>query len=203
MLHGTLHGMPGQAGQAAKAPKIMIIRHAEKPAGKIAGVNETGASSGHHLSVRGWQRAGALACLFAPGHGPLQNALLAKPWFIFASAAATDPEPGDTKSRRSEETVAPLAQLIGVDINLKFSKGQETALAQAVLACDGPVLIAWRHEGIPVIANAILGAEVAPQTWPKERFDVVFVLTLNSSQGTYSFAQVPQCLLAGDSTAPI
>ena len=196
MLHGT-------PGQAAKAPKIMIIRHAEKPAGKIAGVDETGASSGHHLSVRGWQRAGALACLFAPAHGPLQNALLAKPAFIFASAAATDPEPGDTKSRRSEETVTPLAQLIGVDINLKFSKGQETALAQAALACDGPVLIAWRHEGIHVIANAILGAEVAPPSWPKDRFDVIFVFTLNPLDGTYSFAQVMQWLLAGDPAEPI
>jgi hypothetical protein len=192
MAHGT-------AGQAAKAPKIMIIRHAEKPAGKVAGVDETGTSSGHHLSVRGWQRAGALACLFAPAQGPLQNTLLAKPAFIFASAAATDPEPGDTKSRRSEETVAPLAELIGVDINLNFSKGQETALAHAALACSGPVLIAWRHEGIPLIANYILGMAAAPQSWPKERFDVVFVFTLNPSTGTYSFAQVAQRLLAGDS----
>ena len=187
----------------AKAPKIMIIRHAEKPAGKIAGVDETGATSGHHLSVRGWQRAGALASLFAPAHGPLQNALLAKPAFIFASAAATDPEPGDTRSRRSEDTVTPLAHLIGVHINLDFSKGQETALAKAALACDGPVLIAWRHEGIPVIANAILGSEVAPQNWPKERFDVIFVLTLNPPDGRYTFAQAPQCLLAGDSPQPI
>ncbi len=181
----------------------MIIRHAEKPAGKVAGVDETGASSAHHLSVRGWQRAGALACLFAPAHGPVQNALLAKPAFIFASAAVTDPEPGDTRSRRSEETVTPLAQLIGVDINLKFSKGQETALAQAALACDGPVLIAWRHEGIPVIANFILGAEVVPQNWPKDRFDVIFVFTLNPLAGTYSFAQVGQRVLAGDSAEGI
>jgi hypothetical protein len=196
-------GSAGKGRIVAKAPKIMIIRHAEKPAGKFAGVDETGASSAHHLSVRGWQRAGALACLFAPAHGPVQNALLAKPAFIFASAAVTDPEPGDTRSRRSEETVTPLAQLIGVDINLKFSKGQETALAQAALACDGPVLIAWRHEGIPVIANFIPGAEVVPQTWPKDRFDVIFVFTLNPLAGTYSFAQVGQRVLAGDSAEGI
>jgi hypothetical protein len=193
----------GKKQMAGKAPKIMIIRHAEKPAGKVAGVDETGASSAHDLSVRGWQRAGALACLFAPAHGPLQNALLAKPAFIFASAAATDPEPGDTKSRRSEETVTPLAHLIGVDISLKFGKGQETALAKAAQACNGPVLIAWRHEGINAIAGSILGAEVALPSWPKERFDVVYVLTLNPSTGTYSFAQVTQRLLAGDPAEPI
>jgi hypothetical protein len=186
-----------------KASKIMIIRHAEKPTGRLDGVNEAGASSAHDLIVRGWQRAGALACLFAPAYGPVQNALLAKPAFIFASAAADDPTPGDIKSRRSQETVAPLAELIGVDINLTFSKGQEAALAKAAQACNGPVLIAWQHENINLIANAILGSEAAPQTWPKERFDVVFVLTLNRSDATYSFAQVPQCLLAGDSAAPI
>jgi hypothetical protein len=186
-----------------KASKIMIIRHAEKPTGQLDGVDVSGASSAHHLIVRGWQRAGALACLFAPACGPVQNTLLAKPAFIFASAASEDPASGDIKSRRSEETLTPLAELIGVEINLTFSKGQETALAKAAQACNGPVLIAWQHENINLIANAILGSKAAPQTWPKERFDLVFVLTLNSSQGTYSFAQVPECLLAGDSTAPI
>src|SRR5271168_5207267 len=116
---------------AAKAPKIMIIRHAEKPAGQVGGVTAWGAASSHDLIVRGWQRAGALACLFAPAHGPLQNPLLARPAFIFASAAVDDPVPGNSRSRRSEETVGPLAELIGVDINLTFSKGQETALAKA------------------------------------------------------------------------
>src|ERR1700690_3875582 len=108
-----------------KAPKIMIIRHAEKPVGHLAGVNEAGASSGHDLIVRGWQRAGALACLFAPAHGPLQNALLAKPGFIFASAPSDDPVPGDSKSRRPQETVTPLASLLQLNVNLNFSKGQE------------------------------------------------------------------------------
>ena len=186
-----------------KASKIMIIRHAEKPNGQHDGVDESGASSAHHLIVRGWQRAGALACLFAPAYGSVQNTLLAKPAFMFASAPSEDPELGNSRSRRSEDTLKPLAELIGVEINLMFSKGQETALAKAAQACSGPVLIAWQHENINLIVNAILGSKAAPETWPKERFDVVFVLTLNSSQGTYSFAQVPQCLLAGDSTVPL
>jgi hypothetical protein len=44
----------------------------------------------------------------------------------------------------------PLAQLIGVEINLNFSKGQETALVKVAMACEGSVLIAWLHESIPV-----------------------------------------------------
>ena len=53
----------------------------------------------------------------------------------------------------------PLAQRIGVAVDLRFSKGQEKALAEAAQACDGPVLIAWQHENISVIANFILGAQ--------------------------------------------
>jgi hypothetical protein len=186
-----------------KASKIMIIRHAEKPTGHFAGVHESGASSPHNLIVRGWQRAGALASLFAPAQGPLQHELLAKPAFIFASAAVDDPVPGSSRSRRSQETVTPLAQRIGVEIDLTFSKGEEKALAEAAKACEGPVLIAWQHENISMIANSILGAKFAPPYWPPERFDLIFVLTLHPSEGKYSFAQVPQCLLAGDSPVPI
>jgi hypothetical protein len=196
--------MPG------KAPTIMIIRHGEKPAGKVAGVNEAGSKSDHDLSVRGWQRAGALACLFAPARGALQHGLLAKPAFIFASAAG-DGGTGSSRSRRSEETVMPLAERIGVAVDLRFSKGQEKALAEAAQACDGPVLIAWQHENISVIADfilgaqgaQILGAQMAPESWPSDRFDLIFVLTLNALDGRYSFAQVTQCLLAGDSERPL
>jgi len=181
----------------------MVIRHAEKPGGRFAGVTEWGETNAHGLSVRGWQRAGALCCLFAPAYGPLQNALLAKPAFIFASASVDDPTPGNSRSRRSLETVSPLAQRMGVEVGLSFSKGEEKALAEAAQACPGPVLIAWQHENISTIAHAILGAKIAPQTWPPDRFDVIFVFTLDPLAGTYSFAQVPQCLLAGDSPSPI
>lgn len=43
------------------APVIMVIRHAEKPTQAAAGVKQKGEESPHHLTVRGWQRAGALA----------------------------------------------------------------------------------------------------------------------------------------------
>lgn len=187
----------------ARAPSIMVIRHAEKPGGRFAGVTEWGETNAHDLSVRGWQRAGALCCLFAPADGPLQNALLAKPTFIFASASIDDPTPGNSRSRRSLETVSPLAQRIGIEVDLRFSKGEEKALAETAKACHGPVLIAWQHENISTIAHAILGAKIAPQIWPPDRFDLIFVFTRDALTGNYRFAQVPQCLLAGDSPRPI
>lgn len=97
----------------------------------------------------------------------------------------------------------PLAQLLSVDVNLNFSKGEELELVAAAQQCSGPVLIAWQHENIRTIANAILGNNSAPQNWPGGRFDVVFVFTLDPVNGTYSFAQVMQRLLAGDLAEPI
>ena len=186
------------------APVIMVIRHAEKPTEGVTGVKENGKQSSHDLIVRGWQRAGALACFFAPTHGPQQNPLIATPKFLFASAPSTGSSNGEeSKSHRPEETIQPLAKKLNLQINLQFTKGQESDVASAAQMCGGPVLIAWQHEAIYEIAKAIPGGSIAPQNWPGQRFDVVFVFTLDRAQNVYKFAQVPQCLLAGDSTTVI
>ena len=67
------------------APKIMIIRHAEKPPPTF-GVNADGVQDKESLTVRGWQRAGALAPFFAPPPGaPLPNPALATPRYVYAA----------------------------------------------------------------------------------------------------------------------
>jgi len=183
------------------APLIMVIPHAEKPTQSIAGVREDGQQSSHDLIVRGWQRAGALACFFAPTQGPMQSSLISTPQFLFASAPSDgSSNENESKSHRPEETIEPLAKKLELQINLQFAKGQEADVAEAAQACGGPVLIAWQHEAIYEIAKAIPGGSVAPRNWPGKRFDIVFVFTLDSSNNAYDFAQVPQCLLAGDST---
>ncbi|HTZ59050.1 MAG TPA: hypothetical protein VMB49_13165, partial [Acidobacteriaceae bacterium] len=59
-----------------------------------------------------------------------------------------------------------------------------------------------QHENIATIVDSILGEGFAP-LWPSERFDMIFVLSLKPSDDRYSFAQVPQRVLAGDSPHPI
>src|SRR5215469_3317059 len=98
----------------ATPTKIMVIRHAEKPDATHAGVTAHGTEDKECLIVRGWQRAGALAVLFDPANGSLQNANLAVPKVIYAS----DPEKGSkvadadgpvgSKSKRPLQTITPL-----------------------------------------------------------------------------------------------
>ncbi len=180
-----------------KPPVIMIIRHAEKPTPTVAGVKQKGAKNSHHLTVHGWQRAGALAQFFAPGQARFSNSLIVTPKFLFASAPSHSLD-DECKSHRPEATIKPLAQKLGLEINMTFGRGEESAVARAAQACKGPVLIAWQHDSIYEIAKAIPGGSVAPEDWPENRFDIVFVFTLRNPKTGYSFEQVPQCLLAGD-----
>jgi hypothetical protein len=180
--------------------KIMIIRHAEKPptTGGPSGVTADGVQDGESLTIQGWQRSGALACLFAPSRGPLQDAQLATPQFLFAAESKSG-----GGSKRPVETITPLASKLGLTPTT-HKKSSLDKLAADAMACGGTALISWQHEDIPSIANIIMGNSTAvPQTWPKHRFDVVWVFDLGTSSSSYSFSQVPQRLLAGDSPDPI
>jgi hypothetical protein len=183
------------------ANKIMIVRHAEKPSddGKILGVDAAGKDNTEELIVRGWQRSGALVRLFAPRDGRFVDPHLATPKTIFASKVGKH-----SKSLRPQHTVLELATLLGLTLSLGHDKGDLEALAADAIAAQGPVLIAWEHQDIPDIVNLITGnSTTCPQTWPGDRFDVVWVLDRTDASATWSFAQVPQLLLSGDSPQPI
>jgi len=66
---------------------------------------------------------------------------------------------------------------------------------------DSVVLIAWQHEDIACIANTILRATGLTPTWCNNRFDVVWVFDFVG--GSYTFTQVPQNLLSGDTNTII
>ena len=156
------------------ASTIMIIRHAEKPPESPAapppfGVTPDGAQDDRSLSVRGWQRAGALVSFFVPSR-PVPSSIKA-PQFIYAVKVDGDDEkPRDaagirigTKGKRTQQTIAPIAEKLGaaVTLNFAFDKGDEVAMITSAMACPGAVLICWVHENIPRIANQI---PVSPAT---------------------------------------
>ncbi len=177
------------------ATKIMFVRHGEKPADNdsIRGVTDAGAHDPNELSVRGWQRAGALVRFFAPPNGHFSHPALAAPDALFACAPMDH-----CKSLRSQHTISVLAEYLKKPLNSKFVKGQEQAAAQAAVAADGVVLIAWEHDKIPDIANHIVNNQTtSPQKWHDSRFDLVWVLDRDPHSG-WKFTQVAQMLLPGD-----
>jgi len=185
------------------ATKIMIIRHAERPSddGSIDGVNMSGTKDPEELTVRGWQRAGALVRFFAPANGHFVNAQLATPDTIFASKVAHH-----SPSFRPQHTVTLLADFLHKSIVQTHIKGEESALAADALAANGTVLISWEHEAIPELGNLITGNNTTcPQKWHGSRFDLVWVFNRPSTSARWTFAQVPQLLLPGDSAeiAPV
>lgn len=183
-----------------RATKIMLIRHAEKPAKDSApyGVTAKGERSKESLEVRGWQRAGALANLLAPLNGHFQHTSLAKPQFLYSSKPLRR-----RGSRRPFETLVPLAQKLAIRINSNYPRGEFDTMVEEVVACKGVVLICWQREFIPQIAELILGNNAAPMSWPDDCYDMIWVFDLLPSRMKYSFKQVPQKLLAGDLTSPI
>jgi hypothetical protein len=179
------------------AALIMIIRHGERPTGSgpPQGIDPDGTPDSNSLTVRGWTRAGALTELFAPGRGATGPGL-ARPTAIYA-AGGTGGE-----GQRPRQTVTPLATRLGIPVNTQFSKGGETALAHEVASRTEPTLICWQHGELPAIATALATVTPTPPTpWPDNRYDLVWVLT--PAAGGWSFHQIPQLLLDGDSNQPI
>jgi len=179
----------------------MLLRHAEKPAKDNApfGVTRKGQRSKEALTVRGWQRAGALTNLFAPANGHLQHSPLATPQFLYASKPLLR-----KGSRRCLQTITPLGEKLAIKINTDFERAEYEKMLADAFSRKGVVLICWQREYIPDIASLIVGSnKIAPKDWPEDRYDMIWVFDLDRSSSTYRFEQVPQELLAGDLITPI
>jgi hypothetical protein len=110
-----------------------------------------------------------------------------------------------SKSFRPQETVTPLAELLGLTrrngLVYKHLKEEFGPLIDDVMTRKGKVLVAWEHTFIPKLVGLLPDAPEVPQKWPSKRFDVVWVL--DRKKHGWKFKQVPQLVLAGDSHMPI
>lgn len=109
------------------------------------------------------------------------------------------PDPGQSGSRRSLETVTPLAAALNLAVDARFAPTQTAPVADAIRASSGSVLVAWKHEQIVDIITALGTVSPTPPQWPGSRFDLVYVLTRDGDG--WRFSQFPQMLLAGDRLA--
>jgi broad specificity phosphatase PhoE len=184
---------PGAGAGAGGPDVVMIIRHAEKPDGHDAGVDQSGHADAGSLTPTGWERARGLVGLFDPAQGrPARG--LSRPEAIYAAGANDDGE-----GLRTRETVAPLSAALGVPVNTEFGKGEEKELVKDVLAHQGTTLISWQQGGIPDIVEDFPAVTPRPpRNWPDERYDMVWTLTRTATG--WRFDQVPELVRPGDRT---
>ena len=137
--------------------------------------------------------------LFAPQSGQ-QRAGIATPTELISPDYG---DPTHTEVHRTYETIEPLSELLKIAIATPYPEGQEGALGQsAAAAMQGVTLICWEHTAIPTIANSITpvvaGTQI-PQSWPGDRFDVIWSFVFDADASAYAFSELSQLLLAGDS----
>jgi broad specificity phosphatase PhoE len=183
------------SGVAARTV-VMVIRHGEKPDGSEPGVDAEGNKDDSSLTEVGWERAHRLVNVFDPASGSLRPGL-ARPAVIYA-AGVTD----DGEGQRTRETVAPLAERLGIPVNTDYGRGQEEKLVEQVVAGAGPTLISWQHGGITDVADAFPGVSPKPPAdWPDDRFDVIWTFTRTGAG--WQFAQLPELALPQDQATVI
>ena len=183
--------------------EIMLLRHAEKPgrSGGAIGLMPDGRSDEASLTIRGWQRAGALAALF--GSSRFLRSPLPVPDRIYASAFRE----GGGHSPRPEQTVAPLAQRLGRAVDLTWALHQEPSFGAMLNASAGTSLVCWQHQGLPALARAVAAPQPLSELpagwhWPRERYDVVWSLRRDEPGAAWLFTQYCPCLLSGDQAQP-
>jgi hypothetical protein len=163
---------------------VMIIRHGEKPADK----------NNHSLNDIGRKRAAALAELFTRPNLPTG---LYKPDYLYASK-------GQTSSNRPVETMTPLSVRMGKTIDSRYAAADAAKLAKVIRDKPGIHLVCWAHGEIPDLFKA-LGKSFPNyfKTWPDSRFDIVCVFAELDKDNEWALEQVPELLLAGDSSKHI
>jgi hypothetical protein len=172
----------------------MLLRHAEKPlgAGPPHGVTVDGDGDPESLTPRGWQRAGALVGLFVGDQADPPR--LPTPQHLIASQIGPQ-----SLSKRPRETLVPLSELLGLPVDGELQKEQIDELEQAIRRVEGVVLVAWEHHLIPSVAERLArDRSTVPQTWPDDRYDVVWLLEQSVEGAGFELRQVPERLLAGD-----
>ena len=165
----------------AAPSRVMIIRHAEKPAN----------DSDPDLSPDGYKRAHALTELFNIHPEYASKGL---PSHIFAAKYV----PGQN-ANRAIETITPLAKVLGLPVEIPNVGSETQELSDRILnnhKYDGKVvLISWTHGNIPKLANA-LGGNCAKK-WDGSVFDRVWMLEYSDSE--IECSDLPESVLPGDS----
>lgn len=136
-----------------------LVRHAEKLTGDA--LNELPDPRDPPLTLAGEERAGALADLLA-------EAQITAIW--------------STNTKRTRDTAQPLADRLGIDIDLYDASDLSTFAAQLKRDPSGNVLIVGHSNTTPGLAEA-LGAEPGPPIVEETEYNRLYVIDLHTGEG--------------------
>jgi phosphohistidine phosphatase SixA len=143
--------------------RIILMRHADKPDDP----------EDEDLSDAGMARAEHLATYIPQTFG--------KPDYIIATAHSKH-------SNRPKETVAPLAQALGMKVQHDFENDDIEDLVEDVFSNPEykgrTLVICWHHGKLPAIA-ALLGAPVGsyPDPWPEDAYNIILDFRYDPNSG--------------------
>ncbi|KAI0019463.1 hypothetical protein F4780DRAFT_780495 [Xylariomycetidae sp. FL0641] len=137
------------AAAVVAKPTVYFIRHGEKP------------EEGNGLNAAGEQRAQCLRTVFGA----------ASSYDIGHIMAMTPKDNGHRQ--RPYDTVKPLADDLGLDVDISCDRDDEDCVADVVEGYDGEgnILICWEHDQLNNLAKA-LGADI--DNYPDDSFDLIW-----------------------------
>ena len=136
------------------AKLVMVIRHGEK-------IDDDHTD----LSPQGQARAECLVNVFG------NNGTYISPQKIYAQS----PTP-QRQSTRPRDTVVPLADALGLQIDLSYTSGKVKKLSQYIMnSPEEVILVSWGNDKIPIIAEEF--GIVNPPDWEKHCFDDIWILS--------------------------
>lgn len=140
-------------GAAVACPnKIVIIRHAEKPA--VGGnLNELGLARSLSLSSV-LDKFGDFKHIYVPTVKQVGTA---------------------TEHMRPLQTIIPFAIIHNLEINTKYKRNKVDKLAEVAKKQTGDVLIVWTSTRIPKLAEAL--GVASPPKWEEADYDSVWIIT--------------------------
>ena len=137
--------------QKDDAPRIVLIRHGEKP------------KEGSGLSCKGINRANALpAVLYAK---------IGLPGLIYV------PSSDLSRHTRMAQTITPFAEKYHLPINNNYKVNDIRGTAKNILKQKGTVLVVWEHNGLEDLAKE-LGVEEKLR-WNDDDFDTIWIITFS------------------------
>ena len=146
--------------------------------------------------LRGWQRAGARAALFAGGGG----ADYPVPTRLYAARPGDDSDPDHGPSRRPSETLQPLADRLGLPLDTRIKQGDEAVLAAELQSLSGVVLVAWEHKAIVegLVPQLPIGKGSPPTHWPDDCYNLVLRFDRAAGASAFDYRPLWPRILSGD-----